>query len=125
MPAVLPSSAAADDLHLDVGELALGQVADRVGRGLRAREQDPVVVRGPVVRAVVDVGVEPVLVDAEVEDAQAHLLRRAERRGHAPVQPVAAVGAAPGNGAWPAKPAGWSYWSPNAATFAAMSAGEM
>ena len=44
--------------------------------------------------------------------------------GSAPVQPVAAVGAAPGNGAWPAKPAGWSYWTPNAATFAAMSAGE-
>jgi hypothetical protein len=27
-------------------------------------------------------------------------------------------------GGWPAKPAGWSYWTPNAATFAAMSAGE-
>ena len=33
--------------------------------------------------------------------------------GNDPVQPVAGVGAAPGNGAWPAWPLGWSNWSPN------------
>ena len=32
--------------------------------------------------------------------------------GRSPVQPVAGTGAAPGKGAWPAKPAGWSNWSP-------------
>ncbi len=35
--------------------------------------------------------------------------------GSEPDQPVAGVGAAPGKGAWPAYPAGWSNWSPNAA----------
>src|SRR5262245_29816995 len=35
--------------------------------------------------------------------------------GRAPDQPVAAVGSAPGNGAWPAYPAGVSNWSPKAA----------
>ena len=38
------------------------------------------------------------------------------------VQPVASVGAAPAKGAWPAKPAGWSNWSPKLATKAALSA---
>ena len=47
MPAVLPSSAPPTDLDLDVGPLALGQVADRVGRALRAREQHLVVVDVP------------------------------------------------------------------------------
>ena len=41
------------------------------------------------------------------------------------VQPVASTGAAPGNAAWPANPAGWSNWTPNAATKFAASFGEM
>jgi hypothetical protein len=35
--------------------------------------------------------------------------------GRSPDQPVAGVGAAAGNGAWPAYPAGVSNWSPNEA----------
>jgi len=38
---------------------------------------------------------------------------------------VASVGAAPAKGAWPAKPAGWSNWSPNDAVNAGSSVGEM
>ena len=70
---------AALDRDLDVGPLALAQVADRVVAVLGGREQDAVVAGPAVVAAVVDVGVEAVLVDAEVEHAQAHLLRRAVR----------------------------------------------
>ena len=69
------------DRDLDVGPLALAQVADGVVAVLRRREQDPVVLRPAVVFGVVDVGVEPVLVDAEVEHAEPHLLRRAVGRG--------------------------------------------
>ena len=61
------------DRHLDVGPLALAQVADAVVAVLRRREQDAVVARPAVVAAVVEVGVEAVLVDAAVEHAQAHL----------------------------------------------------
>ena len=71
---------AADDLDLDVGPLALAEDADAVGRALRPREEDLVVVGRAVVRAVEDPGVEPVLVDAEVEHAEPHLHGRAERR---------------------------------------------
>ena len=42
-----------------------------------------------------------------------------------PVQPVAFVGAAPANGGWPAKPAGWSNWRPKAAVKAASSVAAM
>ena len=54
---------AALDRDLDVGPLALAQVADRVVAVLGGREQDAVVARPAVVAAVVDVGVEAVLVD--------------------------------------------------------------
>ena len=70
---------ASGDLHLHVAEHTLGQVGDSVGTALARREQHLVVVDLAVVRGVVDVCVQAVLVDAEVEDAQAHLLRRAER----------------------------------------------
>src|SRR4030095_11986249 len=63
---------------LDVGPLALGEDADGIGRVLRLREQDLVVVRRGVIGAVEDPGVEPVIVDAEIEDPQGQLLRRAE-----------------------------------------------
>ena len=66
-----------DDRHLDIGQLALGQVGDLVGAVLAAREQHPVVVDNVVVGAVVDVGVEAVLVDAEVEHSHVRLQCRA------------------------------------------------
>jgi hypothetical protein len=72
---------AALDLHLDVGQLALGERSDGVRGVLGPREEDLVVVGRLVVGAVEDVRVQPVLVDAEVEDAEAHLLGGAERRG--------------------------------------------
>ena len=68
---------AADDLDLHVGPLALVEVGDLVGAVLGAAEQDAVVVVRPVVAAVVEVGVEAVLVVPRVEHAQAHLLRGA------------------------------------------------
>ena len=72
---------AADDLDLDVGPLALAQVADLVGAVLGRREQHAVIARAAVVAAVVDVGVEAVLVGPEVDHPHAHLLRGAERGG--------------------------------------------
>ena len=74
-----PVERASGDLHLHVAEHTLGQVGDRIGTALARREQHLVVVDLAVVGRVVDVRVQAVLVDAEVEDAQAHLLRRAER----------------------------------------------
>ena len=41
------------------------------------------------------------------------------------VHPPAGEGAACGNGAWPAKPFGWSNWRPNDAVNDAESEGEM
>ena len=114
----------ARDLDLHVGPLALGERAHGGAAVLRGGEQDLVVVDRVVVRAVEQVGVEAVLVDAEVEHPQAHLLGRAVRR-RTLVQPVASVGAAAANGAWPAKPAGWSNWRPKEATKAALSAGDV
>jgi hypothetical protein len=69
------------DLHLDVGQLALGEGADAVGGALGPREENLVVVHLLVVGAVEDVRVQPVLVDAEVEHTETHLLGGAERRG--------------------------------------------
>ena len=99
------------DRDLDVGPLALAEVADRVVAVLRRREQHAVVASAAVVAAVVDVGVEAVLVDGPIEHAQAHLLRRAE--GARDVTPAGCGGRLSlREGALPAKPAGWSNCSP-------------
>jgi saccharopine dehydrogenase-like NADP-dependent oxidoreductase len=63
------------DRDLDVRPLAFPEVADRVVAVLRTRQEYAVVARTAIVAAVVDVGVQPGLVDAPVEHAQAHLLR--------------------------------------------------
>ena len=75
------------DRDLDVGPLALFEVADRVVAALGLAEQHAVVARLAVVAAVVDVRVEAVLVDARVrrqavEHAQPHLLGRAVGARH-------------------------------------------
>ena len=75
----------AGDLHLHVGPLPLTQRADAGVAVLRRGEQHLVVVHATVVGAVEEVRIESVLVDTEVEHAQAHLHRRAERaRGVGP-----------------------------------------
>jgi hypothetical protein len=75
MPPVLPVEVAPLDRDLDVRPLAFPEVADRVVVVLRTRQEYAVVARTVIVAAVVDVGVQPVLVDAPVEQGQAHLLR--------------------------------------------------
>ena len=82
-PAVLPSSGSPPlILTLTSAHWPSRRSATLAAAVLRRREQHTVVVGAIVVGAVVDVGVEAVLVDAEVEHAQAHLLRRAVRRRH-------------------------------------------
>ncbi len=71
---------AALDRDLDVGGLALPQVGNLGGAILAAGEQHPVVVGPAVIGAVVQVGVEAVLVDPEIQHPQPHLLRRAVTR---------------------------------------------
>jgi hypothetical protein len=71
---------AAGDGDLDVGQLALGQVRHPARAVLAAREQHPVVVDGAVVGAVVDVGVQAVLVGGSVEHAHAGFQGGAVRR---------------------------------------------
>ena len=69
---------AAVDRDLDVGPLAFPQVGHLVVAVLGEREQHPVVLAVPVAPAVVDVGVQAVLVAAgAVDHPQAHLHRRA------------------------------------------------
>ena len=78
-----PVEGTPDHGHLDVGDLAFGQVGNRLRGVLVAREEHAVIVRFAVVGAVVDVRVEAVLVDAEVEHAHPRLERGAVRlRGH-------------------------------------------
>ena len=66
------------------------KVATAFVPSLVGREQDTVVIDPAVVRGVKDVGVEAILVYAEVEDAHAHLFGRAVRLRH--VGPAAGVG---------------------------------
>ena len=58
----------------------------------------------------------PYLSAPKSSDAQAHLLGRAERRGHGRSSRWRPSGPPAGTARWPAKPAGWSYCRPNDAT---------